>query len=317
MKILVCGAGALGSALGGMLADAGHDVTFLGFGEHIRAVAERGLDMEGLWGERHVSGIRATEKADEVDAPDWIILSTKSTHTREAIASIASKVQTAQAIFCPQNGIGNEEMIAEVVGWPKILGGMVIIGFEILSPGRVKVTVSADSIKVGRMGGPADEIARTFGALLQTANIPSEVVDHVERFKWAKLLYNSALNPLGAILKVRYGQLLDPEPWAIIEGVVREAFQVTTRKNLVLAWGDAEAYLHHLRTVQIPATAGHRASMLQDLDAGRRTEIDTLNGVLVKMGKDLKVSTPVNETLVHLIKSLEGFVTAASSPRTS
>ena len=291
--------------MGGMLAAAGHEVTFFGIGEHVRAVADSGLNMEGLWGERHVQVACATEIPEQIDPPDWVVLAVKSTDTREALTRVLPKLGRTLGVFCPQNGIGNEEIIAELVGWDRTLAGMVIIGFEIVRPGRVRVTVSADSVKVGRLSGPVDDQVKAFANLLQTAGVPTEAVDRVERFKWAKLLYNAALNPLGAILRVPYGRLVEEAPWGIIRRQVIEAFAVLSKAGISVAWPDAESYLRHLETVQIPATAGHRASMLQDLDAGRRTEIDSLNGVLVRKGKELDIEVPVNETLVRLIRSLE------------
>ena len=305
MRILICGAGALGSGIGGMLRTQGHDVDFLGFGEHVRAVARGGLDMEGLWGERHLDGIGATEDPQSLLQPDWIVLSTKSCDTDAALDGMERILPQCKGVFCPQNGLGNEEKIAERVGWDKTLGGMVIIGFEVVRPGRVRVTVEADSVKVGRMNGPADPLVEEFAGILGNAGIPVEAVDSVERYKWAKLLYNAALNPLGALLRVPYGRLLAEPSWAVIQDVVREAYLVLEALGMRTLWPDAESYLDHLRSNQIPATAEHRASMLQDIEAGRRTEIDALNGVIVANGEELLVPTPVNRALVRLIHALE------------
>jgi len=305
MRFLICGAGALGSGIGGMLRARGHEVDFLGFGEHIIQVARRGLDMEGLWGKRHVDGIFATDQARSLTQPEWIILSTKSCDTSSALDGIAHLLPECKAVFCPQNGIGNEEQIALRVGWDRTLGGMVIIGFELMRPGCVRVTVQADSVKVGRLKGPVDSLVEQFVRFLAEADIPVEAVEAVERFKWGKLLYNAALNPLGAILGVRYGFLLAPPTWSIIQDVVREAYEVMDAMGIQPPWPDAKAYLKHLREVQIPATAQHRASMLQDIEAGRKTEIGALNGIVVSRGEAWDIHTPVNKAIVCLIHAME------------
>jgi len=305
VRVLICGAGALGSGIGGMLRTGGHDVDLLGFGEHVRAVSSGGLDMEGLWGERHLDGMTATEDPKSLLQPEWIVLSTKSCDTEAALEGIQHLLPGCRGVFCPQNGLGNEERIAEKVGWEKTLGGMVIIGFEVVRPGRVRVTVEADSVKVGRMKGSVDSLVKEFVHLLKESGVPVEAVDSVERYKWAKLLYNAALNPLGALLRVPYGCLLSEPSWAVIEEVVRETYSVLGSLGMSTLWPDAQTYLDHLKSNQIPATAEHRASMLQDIEAGRKTEIDALNGVIVAKGEAAGICTPVNQTLVRLIQALE------------
>jgi len=122
---------------------------------------------------------------------------------------------------------------------------------------------------------------------------------------WAKALYSAALNPLSAIFRVTYGKLPHPYSFAIIEDLIREAFTVAAAEKVELFWARAEEYLDYLRRKQIPQTEKHRSSMLNDIERGKKTEIDFLNGVFVDLGKKHNIPTPVNETIVRLIKFME------------
>lgn len=137
------------------------------------------------------------------------------------------------------------------------------------------------------------------------AGIPARTTENIEGAIWGKVLYNCALNALGAALRVPYGELAAPPAWAVIEDVVREAFAVARAEGVRLAWAKPEEYLEVLRARQLPATAAHRSSMLQDLERGRRTEIDHLNGAVARLGAARAVETPVNAALAALVRFRE------------
>ena len=204
-----------------------------------------------------------------------------------------------------QNGIGNEERIARYIGAIRTLGGMIITGFEIPQPGEVKVTVSADSTKIGELSNEITPRVRRIVAVFNEAGIPSDAVDNIQTHIWAKALYSAALNPLSAIFRVTYGKLAQPHAFAIIEDIIHEAFAVAKAENVTLFWDRAEDYLEFLQHTQIPQTEKHHSSMLNDIERGRKTEIAFLNGVFVKLGKKHHIPTPVNETIVREITFLE------------
>ena len=138
--------------------------------------------------------------------------------------------------------------------------------------------------------------------LFRQAGLNVQASDSIRSDLWAKTLYNCALNPLGAILGVPYGRLADSHSWAIIQRVMEEAFAVCQAESIPLRWAAATEYLEYLKTIQLPATADHHASMLQDIRQGRETEIDYLNGAVVRLGKEHGIATPTNLTLVELIR---------------
>ncbi len=309
LRFLIAGAGAVGSAFGAMLRLAGHDVALLGRSrDHMRAISEGGLRVTGLWGERVARGFSIPAGPDEVTDVDYVLVTTKSFDTAEIVAQVAPRAGDAEFVTL-QNGLGNVEVVAERVGVERTIGGMVIIGFEVTSPGVVAVTVFGGDVLVGRPcsreGCPPDGPVARLAAALAGAGIPTRTTDNIEGAIWGKALYNCALNALGAVLRVPYGELAAPPAWAVIGDVVREAFAVARAEGVRLPWETPEEYLEVLESKQLPATAAHRSSMLQDLDRGRRTEIDHMNGAVARIGAARGVPTPVNAALAALVRFRE------------
>jgi 2-dehydropantoate 2-reductase len=182
---------------------------------------------------------------------------------------------------------------------------MIIIGFQIPLAGRTVVTVSADKIRIGRRDGTIDGQVKSIVDAFNAAQMPSEATSDIQKLLWGKVLYNGSLNALAGILGVKYGDLLDPHPWTLIEQLVREAFQVLQAEKQPLAWATPEDYLNVLRTNQVPATFDHKPSMLSDLHHARRTEIDFINGAIAALGRKHGMATPVNDTVITLIHALE------------
>jgi len=308
-SFLVAGAGALGSAIGGMLRLAGHDVTLLGRNAaHLDAVRERGLHLAGLWGERIVQGLGLARSALEAPEVDYVLVTTKSFDTEGILDQVVPREPLAQFVTL-QNGLGNLEAVARRVGESRTIGGMVIIGFALVRPGEVAVTVYGGEVELGRpppLGGPdTDPPLEALVQAMNAAGIPARATDNIRGAIWGKVLYNCALNALGAVLRVPYGELAAEGALAVIRDVVREAFAVARAEGVELPWPDAETYLNVLVSRQIPATAAHRASMLQDIERGRRTEIEHLNGAIARLGAAHGVPTPVNSVLAALVRFME------------
>src|SRR5437762_3159632 len=203
MKILVFGAGAVGSTLGGMLAEAGHAVTLVGRDPHMRRIREAGLKISGLWGDYHVTQIQAGAEIPQ-GAPDWILLTTKSYDTAGAAKVLAQKFPRDIPVLHLQNGVGNAEILASQLGWPRVISGMIIIGFQIPLAGRTVVTVSADKIKIGRRDGTLDAPVHAIVEAFNAAKMPAEAVTDVQKQLWGKVLYNASLNALAGIVGVKY-----------------------------------------------------------------------------------------------------------------
>ncbi|HHO76525.1 MAG TPA: ketopantoate reductase family protein [Deltaproteobacteria bacterium] len=308
MKYLVMGAGALGSVFGGLLAEKGRDVTFVGLDDHLRAIQDRGLCITGIWGDHLIRDIRAHYGTTHLKGVfDVVLLSVKSYLTADVIRQTLPFVSPDTLVFSIQNGLGNWEAIADVVGWDRTVGARVIFGAEISSPGTARVTVYADKVLLGSPSGevPVQRIQAVCDDL-NHAGIPSEMSDAIEGSLWGKVLYNCSLNPLGAILNVPYGSLQDvPDVLDVMRRIIEEIFAVAKKKGIALRYGSPDEYYRFLVGTQLPPTSTHRSSMLQDMELGRRTEIDALNGAISRYGKELAVPTPVNDVITAIIKGLE------------
>ncbi len=314
MKILIVGSGAIGSVLGGFLHKSGGDVTLAGRGEHIRTIKSQGLHITGIWAEYNLKDIRAVEPAEALkpdlhDQFDAILMCVKSYDTGDAIKAYKGLMKKDGICVSFQNGLGNMEAIAQVVGDQRTGGARVIFGSEIVKPGYVNVTVYADQIVVGpykleKFGNKERlvELAR----IIDKTGIPAYYMDDVYPHLWAKMFYNCPLNPLGAILRLPYGELIKHEEIkAIMNDVVKEAFAAAKGISVNLPFDNYMDFMQVFYDVLVPSTAGHRASMLQDIERGKRTEIDALNGAVVKYGEQLGIPVEVNKTLVRLIKAIE------------
>ena len=182
MKFLAMGAGALGSAFGDMLADAGHDVTLIGRERYMSHVREHGLRILGIWGSHLIKKIRATSELNVNYDPDVVLLTTKSFDTENAITALQPLISddSNTVVISLQNGIGNEELMAQYVGEDYTMGGMVITGFELSEPGEVEVTVSADTTKIGVLTNEITPRLRKIVAVFNEAGIPSDAVDNIQ-----------------------------------------------------------------------------------------------------------------------------------------
>lgn len=309
---LIYGAGALGSVLGGFLQKIGRTVTYAGRGAHFLALQEHGLRITGIWGE-HVIPPQEIDSLTSAESSlkrfSTILLCVKSKDTKTAASQAAPLLQEDGIMVSIQNGLNNWEAISREVGEERTVGARVIFGAEIPIPGQARVTVNADDVLLGEPFSPVNHILlKTLQRDLSLSGIPARTVgkDEIRAALWGKVLYNCSLNPLGAILEVPYGKLGDDEETrSIIKIIIKEIFLVCQGLGVELPYRDADDYYHYLLEKLLPPTAGHRASMLQDIQAGRETEIEALNGAISRYAEKLGISTPCNDLITNLIKFRE------------
>jgi len=311
MRVLIAGAGALGSVFGGFLRRAGLDVTLLGRRGHLEAVAQRGLTIDGIWGSHHVTGFSiATDAAALRGRFDVVLVPVKSYDTQAMAEAVAKSVAADGVAISLQNGLGNVETLERVVGAERALGARVIFGATLPAPAHVRVTVFADPTAVGALvpgrHPRRDAAAERWAAIIDAAGVPAVVTHRLAALLWAKVFYNAALNPLGALLGVHYGALPEHgESRALMDQVIDEAFAVARAEQVALPWDSAAEYQREFYGRLVAATFDHRSSMLQDLERGRRTEIDAINGAIWRRGAERGINTPVNETLTRLVHAVE------------
>jgi 2-dehydropantoate 2-reductase len=304
MKICMLGAGALGSAIGGTLATGGSDVTLVDvYQAHVDAVSAKGLRMQIEGTERTVQ-VRASTDCRGLGAVDLVIVLVKSFHTRAAIESAAAHVVGKDTVVLSlQNGVGHEEILAEVVGRGRVMAGKTYVGGVFLEPGRIIAGTKDKETIIGELDGPVSARARLIAAEFERAGLHTIVSDNIVGTIWDKLLINVATGALAGITRLTYGDLYQiPEIEACAIGAVAEAMAVAKANGVALSMRDP-------REAWLKASQGlpneFKTSMLQSLEKGSPTEIDFINGAVVRAGAKAGVPTPVNSTLVACIKGIE------------
>jgi 2-dehydropantoate 2-reductase len=305
MRYLVVGTGALGSVFGGLLQHSGQSVSCIGRGPHFNHITARGLSIDGIWGDFSVGPLPAHSAPS--GRYEVILLCVKSFDTLEACRRVHGLLATQGLIVSVQNGLGNLEIIAKEFGPERTIGARVIFGAQVIRPGLVRVTVYAEPVLLGAIDPAYPREALTQVAKdLNRAAIPTRQVDDILTHLWGKVLYNCALNPLGAILGVPYGALgNDPQSRQLMRLIIEEIYRVAGARGILLGHKDAPAYFTFFMENLVPATADHWPSMWQDLQAGRRTEIEALNGAICRYGEASGVPTPYNDAVSRLVRFLE------------
>lgn len=309
MRILVMGAGAMGSVAGGFMAKAGHEVTLVGRDPHMAHVAGDGLHIRGIWGEHRVENLRTATAAGElsVGGYDLVLIAVKSYDTAAAMAQVKPLLAEHTLVCSYQNGLGNAEVIAETAGWARTVEARVIYGAWIPEPGTVEVTVIAHPTALGVYSGgaPADR-AREIAAAMDAAGLPTVYSEDIAAVLWSKVAYNCALNALSALLDVPYGVLPETvHTREIMREIVEELYAVAAAMGVALAPPTAPEYMRLLYEQLIPPTAAHYASTREDFRQGRKTEIDAINGAIVRYGEAHGVPTPANRFVTRLVHARE------------
>jgi 2-dehydropantoate 2-reductase len=311
LRILIYGAGAVGQAVGCLLAAGGNTVDLVLRERFISPLREGGLSVTGIFGEFNAPagtfGVSDTLVTVGGKSYDYIIITTKSYDTASAIEAIDLVCDRTTMVVSLQNGCGNFEQVIERFGVNRALAGRVITGFEITRPGLVKITVTADDVHIGgSTEGETHPAAKQLAEAINRSGLPCIATSTIRRDLYAKLLYNCALNPLGAILGVSYGELgKQQDTRSVMNAVIDEVFRVIEGMGASTHWNSAKAYRSFFNDKQLPATAHHRASMLQDIEQGKRTEIDALTGYVSREGQRFGIPTPVCDTLSAVIRFME------------
>ncbi|MBU2599509.1 ketopantoate reductase family protein [bacterium] len=313
MKILILGTGAIGSVFGGFLAKSGHQVTLVGKLPHLEVIKQQGLKISGIWGEYLITqnlilGLNLEEiLRNSQKSFDLVLICVKSYDTEKIVKEYLPVIKESSYIISLQNGLGNLEIISSLVEKEKIIAARVIFGAKVESPGHVKVTVYADQVMLGSIDNVISfEKLEEVAQIISTSGIPCQATKEINKYLWAKVLYNCSLNGLAAILEVTYGELgAYQETRKIMLDICKEIFMVAKIKKIEFFWERPEEYFDYLINKQIPPTAFHHASMRQDIKNQKKTEIEALNGAIVRLAKEEGLEVPVNNFITSLIKSKE------------
>ena len=301
MKIAIIGAGAMGSLYGARLSQAGEDVWLLDtWPENVAVLRERGLTITGEGGNETVP-VKAATKAEEVGEADLILLFVKSHATRDAAVAAVSMLQSDTMVLTLQNGLGNAEQIAAVVGADRVVVGTTAMGAVMAGPGHI-VDGGKGVTHIGKFTGSTTRRLYEIAAVFSRSGLYTIVDANVESLRWAKLTINAGLNAISAVTGLTNGQLAAyPETQELMMRAVAEAECVAKARGVTLPPGDRQAEVLTIAR----ATKDNKSSMLQDVLKRRRTEIEAINGAIVSEGMRLGVPTPINDALTLMVKALE------------
>jgi 2-dehydropantoate 2-reductase len=301
MKILVMGAGAVGSYFGARLQAPGEDVVFCARGQHLAAMRERGLEITSPRGDLHLR-VTATDAPADHAPYDLIIFCVKGYDTDAAAKLIDRCIKPGGAILTLQNGVENEARLAAIFGAGAVMGGNARVGVELVAPGKI-LHISTGHIDFGEVDGRESDRALTIADAFRRAGILGELSADLKTLRWDKLIWNGSLNTVATLTRRRVGDLLDdPESLRLLRTLMTEIAAVGRAEGAKLSEDRVDAYIAHsqknLRTL--------KTSTQQDLEHGKPLEYEELSGAVVRAARRHRIEVPANETIYALLRLLDG-----------
>lgn len=311
MNILVIGAGGVGIGLATSVASQGADVSIYARGETAKAINENGIKRCGLFTHYEIREIPVYESYEEIpkDHFDYIFICSKTTANEDIAENLNRNraiLNKSTKIIIFQNGFGNDEHYLKHFTKKQVFSARVITGFTRPERHISEVTVYTEPILLGSLQGENPQELQEIADLITASGIKCEITTEVDKYLWAKMLYNCTLNPLGAILDVTYGQLTEnPYTLDIMNSIIDEIFEVIKASPYETLWDTADEYRDIFYSKLVPDTYNHYSSTHQDIKKKIPTEIDSLNGKVIQLGKLNNVNVKTNEFIYNLIKAIE------------
>ncbi|HYL85850.1 MAG TPA: ketopantoate reductase family protein [Candidatus Angelobacter sp.] len=299
-RIAVVGAGAVGGYFGGLLARAGAPVVMIGRPAFVEAVAKNGLFLDSLHFQESLRVTTSTE-INAVGGAEIVLFCVKTTDNAATARAIAPLLAPGALVISMQNGVDNVEQIRAAAGIAA-LPSVVYVAASVPEPGRIKHVGRGDLVI-----GPKNEKTEHVAAIFSRANVPCRISENIEGELWTKLVWNCALNAVSALGHAKYGQIAgSADAWKVVEAAVYEVLAVARAANIhPPGLEDPQAAIAGALKIATQM-AEALSSTAQDLNRGKRTEIESLNGYVSRRGADLGVPTPVNQALYALVKLAEG-----------
>ena len=300
MKIVMIGPGAMGSLFGGLLTRAGEDIWLVGYKkEQVETICSAGLTLEEREGSQIIP-MKATPDITSVGKADLVIFFVKTYDTEKAVSDSLALEKEGTIFLTLQNGLGNEEVICKKIDRKKVMLGVTGQGATLLQPGRVRHAGWGKTF-IGELDHRITDRAKRFAQMFHKAGIETEASPNIHDQVWGKLLVNAGINALTALTGFKNGQLLDyPETARLMEKLTLEAAEVARKKGVRIE----EDPIEKVRKAAA-ATRENRSSMGQDFDRRRKTEIDAINGAVVREAQPLGIPVPFNQAVTDLVKAIE------------
>ena len=301
MKIVVVGSGSIGSLYGAFLSTIDeNEVILVGRNPHVAAIRAKGLLIQGIMGERRFH-LNAVEDASEIDEADLILLTTKTYDTIPAIKTAKHLIDKGTYVMLIQNGLGTEQQVAEELNTTRVLRATTCMGAIRVRPGVVEKT-GCGLTELGSRYPENYAYVLEMTEMLRKCGFDVRASDNIEGVVWTKTLVNCGINPVGALTGFKNGEVYkNQELRGLVIRLVEEAVEIVNALGIELTTEDPVRYA--LGTAK--ATGDNINSMLQDILAGKKTEIDSITGEIIRLGKELGIETPSNESVYALIKAIE------------
>ena len=311
-KVLIIGAGAVGVAIAASLASEGMDVAVLSASRTADAIEKNGVKRCGIFSEITIPAgvVKVYRTYEKIKTGfNYVIVSSKTMANAEIAAKLAANrsiISENGKIVIFQNGWGNNDEYLKHFDKSEVYNARIITGFQRVTPENSKVTVHTAPILLGSLYGADNEVMAPLANAINLSGIPSEVSADIGKALWAKMLFNTTLNPLGAILNVSYGELSESEhARMIMDSLIEETYAVLAAEKYETFWKTADEYKEVFYGKLVPDTYKHRSSTLQDIEKKQKTEIDTLNGCIIRLAKKNGIDVPTHNMIYKLIKAIE------------
>lgn len=311
-SVLIIGAGAVGVAMAASLASEEMEVAVLSASPTADAIEKNGVKRCGIFSEITIPTgvVKVYRRYEEIKTGfNYVIISSKTMANAEIAAKLAANrdiIAENGKIVIFQNGWGNNDEYLKYFDKSKVYNARIITGFQRVTPENSKVTVHTAPILLGSLYGMDNEVMAPLANAINHSGIPSEVSADIGKALWAKMLFNTTLNPLGAILNVSYGELSESEhARMIMDSLIEETYAVLAAEKYETFWETADEYKEVFYGKLVPDTYKHRSSTLQDIEKKQKTEIDTLNGCIIRLANKNGIDVPTHNMIYKLIKAIE------------
>ncbi len=295
MKIAIMGSGGVGGYFGARLAAAGNDVTFIARGAHLDAIRNEGLRVQSPLGDVHIDPVDATDDPAEVGAVDIVLFATKLYDTEIAGELCRPLIGADTAVISLLNGVDSEEQLGSILGAEHVVGGVARISAEIAAPGVIQHHSHFASIEFGELDGQKSGRLQAFLAAATEAKIEAQLCDDINIAIWQKFILMASFSGVTALTRLPAGPIRDnPEAWSLMQAAAHEAGAVARARGAKLADNAVDNVVKLLGTLP----DAMKASMLMDLERGKRLELEWLSGAVCRLGRETGVDTPVHRVVL-------------------
>lgn len=302
MKILVMGTGGVGGYYGGLLAQQGNDVTFISRGAHLYAIRHEGLKVRSVHGDFTVTPANATEDPSKLGPVDLILFCVKTYSTDEAAEAIRPAIGPRTTVLSLQNGVEAAERIGKVVGMEHVIGGTTWLSSAVEAPGVIKQVSQFRRIVFGELDGSRSERVQSIYEVLNQTGITVEISEDIRKVLWTKLVFIAAASSLGSLTRLPMGDYRSiPEARSLLTSLMQEVERVARAQGIDLDEGVVPNWLQFVDD----AAPQIKPSMQLDVEAGRRTELESMIGVVGRKGRELGVATPAADFVYAALLPVE------------